>query len=352
MRQKFIAKIASTVLVSSILCLSTSGVSFAKVRYVASIVDQPVEAVYTVVDQLKALCSTTPVEQAVYSAELVSIAAPNHVANNQLFDVSIKYRNTGNQPWFGSNSVCQGQSKTFLGTTRQKDRASSIHAPAIFGETQWFDANRIFMKESRVNPGEIAEFQFIGHAPELAGIYREYFAPVTEGKAWMDQHEVTFDLRAGDPVEDQSVLQFTREVEQSINLLDPVFHGDKKIKVDLSDQKAFVYVGDQLIRSFSVSSGKAATPTPTGNYKIQFKQEVRVAGAAPHYIMPKFMQFRAGGYGFHALPSLANDRGVFWREALNHIGSPRSHGCIRMLPADANFTFNFADVGTEVQIVW
>jgi len=66
--------------------------------------------------------------------------------------------------------------------------------------------------------------------------------------------------------------------------------------------------------------------------------------------MPKWMMFRKGGYGIHALPSLANDRGVFWREALSHIGSPRSHGCIRLLPKDAEFAYNFADVGTTVTV--
>lgn len=112
----------------------------------------------------------------------------------------------------------------------------------------------------------------------------------------------------------------------------------------------YIKIGDQLIRTFPVSTGKASTPTPRGHYAIKLKQEVRVGGEAPHYIMPKFQLFRGGGYGIHAIPSLANDRGVFWKEALNHIGSARSHGCIRLLPDDAEFAYNFTDIGTKLEV--
>lgn len=353
MNTKLYQTVGSTALVAVIICLAMSTPAFAKVRYIASLVNGPVEVVSTVVDKIKEACALPPVEKPIYSAELVSTAAPEQVAGNQLFEVIIQYRNTGNQPWFGSDTICQGQSMTYLGTTRQLDRESLIHAPAIFGETKWISGSRIKMNNTRVNPGETAEFSFIGHAPEQVGIYREYFAPVTEGKAWMNNSsDATFDLKVGNPIEAESVLEFSRQIFQSVNLLDPSFYGAKKIHVDLSEQKMTLSVGDMTIRSFLVSTGTRRTPTPIGDYKIQFKQFVRVAASSPHYIMPRFMQFRRGGYGIHALPSLANDRGVFWREALNHIGTPRSHGCIRLLPDDAEFAYKFVEVGTEMKVVW
>ncbi|MCC6643487.1 L,D-transpeptidase, partial [Candidatus Peregrinibacteria bacterium] len=164
--------------------------------------------------------------------------------------------------------------------------------------------------------------------------------------------EFSFDLTVGQPVINEKIYNITKDLPVSANLLDPKFEGEKSIKVDLSEQKMYISLGDQVVREFPVSTGKAKTPTPTGSFQIQFKQDVRVASSSPHYIMPRFMQFKKGGYGIHALPSLANDHGVFWREALNHIGSPRSHGCIRLLPEDAEFTFSFADVGTPVNVVW
>ena len=87
--------------------------------------------------------------------------------------------------------------------------------------------------------------------------------------------------------------------------------------------------------------------------------------------MPKWMAFRPG-YGIHALPSLGSASlrskirsyrdgevptslftdDVFWKEALSHIGIPVSHGCIRLLPDDAEFAFNFTPVGTRVVVHW
>jgi lipoprotein-anchoring transpeptidase ErfK/SrfK len=176
---------------------------------------------------------------------------------------------------------------------------------------------------------------------------------VVEGKSWLrNQAEFKFDLRVGEAGQDEKILQYTRDILMSLNLTDPQFSGKKSIQVDLSSQRMYLKLGDITLKTFPVSTGKAKTPTPVGTTKITLKQEVRVAGGWPHYIMPKFMQFRKGGYGIHALPSLGNDRGVYWREALSHIGSPRSHGCIRLLPEDAEFAYNFAEVGTEVKVVW
>jgi lipoprotein-anchoring transpeptidase ErfK/SrfK len=175
---------------------------------------------------------------------------------------------------------------------------------------------------------------------------------VIEGKGWLKDTEATFDLKVGHPNEDENILRFTRELDSSINLLDPLFYGEKRIIVKLSTQTMQIKVGDLVIKNFQVSSGKPKTPTPPGNYKILLKQDVRVAGEYPHYIMPRFMMFRKGGYGIHSLPSLANDHGVFWTEALNHIGQARSHGCVRLLPDASEFAYNFADVGTSVDVIW
>lgn len=298
-------------------------------------------------------CLTDSGIQPVYGGLLQSIDAPGQVASGQLFAVNVKIQNTGTTPWFSDSSDCTSQSSTYLGTTRQQDRQSSFHAPLVFGDTKWLGSNRIKMKTLRVDPGQIAEFEFIAHAPEESGIYREYFAPVIENVAWIKSSaELSFDIMVGAPDLSSEIYSYTKDISSSMNLMDTKFSGQKKITADISEQKLYLKLGDQIIKTFPMSSGKPKTPTPIGNYKIQFKQDVRIGSARPHYIMPKFMQFRKGGYGIHALPSLANDRGVFWREALNHIGTPRSHGCIRLLPEDANFTYQFADVGTEMQIIW
>jgi len=298
-------------------------------------------------------CQTGEVASPVYSGQFQSIDIPLAVEPNQIFPVTVKIKNIGNTSWFSSDSGCPGQSPTYLGTTRNQDRDSIFHAPIVLGDTKWLQANRIKMKTPRVDPGETAEFSFAALAPAENGIYREYFSPIVEGKVWIkDQAEFKFDIKVGQPVENDKVLKYTRDMMMSMNLTDPKFTGEKKIIVSLSSQRMTLKLGEVTLKTFPVSTGAPKHPTPVGSTKIISKQEVRVAGSVPHYIMPKFLQFRKGGFGIHALPSLANDHGVYWREALNHIGSPRSHGCIRLLPEDANFTYDFAEVGTTVQVVW
>ncbi len=305
------------------------------------------------VDRMTLSCLVDSGITPVYSGQLQSIVMPGQVEPNQLFQGNITVKNTGTVPWFSDLSGCGTQPPVYLGTARSRDRESAFFAPLVFGQTQWLGGSRIKMKSLRVEPGEIAEFEFLAHAPAEPGIYREYLAPVVEGVTWMDKSaEFSFDINVGQPDINSDIYRYSKDLPMSLNLLDPKLAGGKKIRVDLSEQKMYLQLGETIIKTFPVSSGKRATPTPRGSYKIQFKQDVRVAGTYPHYIMPKFMQFRKGGYGIHALPSLANDRGVFWREAWNHIGSPRSHGCIRLLPDDADFTYQFADVGTPLDIVW
>jgi len=340
-----------------LICLPMSflAVDAAKVNSDTALMHLALKPAANSVDPLGVSCESSPVKTVVYAGQLQSLEVPSQAEPNQLFTITARIQNTGNVPWYSSNSGCTGQTATFLGTTREQDRDTPFFAPAVFGDTKWYSGNRIIMTTPRVDPGQTGVFTFMAHAPQESGLYREYFSPVIEGKAWIkDKAELTFDIQVGQlPEGYDKVLNYTKDLKTSLNLIDPQFFGgEKRIEVSLSKQTMNVYLGDKIIRTFRVSTGAPGHPTPIGTTHIQFKQEVRVAGSSPHYIMPKFMQFRTGGYGIHALPSLGNDHGVFWREALNHIGSPRSHGCIRLLPDDANFMFDFTDVGTEVKVVW
>ena len=111
-----------------------------------------------------------------------------------------------------------------------------------------------------------------------------------------------------------------------------------------------VMFGDIGVWKMLISSVGIGHSTPTGNYSIMSKQELRFGGASPHYRMPYFMMWRKDGYGIHALPYLASDGGTFWNEARDHIGKPVSHGCIRSLPEDAAILYEFADIGTPVNV--
>lgn len=111
------------------------------------------------------------------------------------------------------------------------------------------------------------------------------------------------------------------------------------IDVDLTNQMLYAYDGDTLVASFLVSTGVAAHPTVTGQYHIYVKY-VATDMSGPGYYLPDvpYTMYFYQGYGIH---------GTYWH---NNFGHPMSHGCVNMRTADAEWMFNWASVGTLVNI--
>lgn len=295
-----------------------------------------------------AACDIAAPTDATFSAQLIDTTIPETLTPGGVAKITIRLQNTGTATWFNDNSNCNHAVPfVHLGTAKDQDRSSVLYLENGDG---WVNAQRIRMEELTVAPGENATFLFDAQLPATDDFLREYFSVVVEGDdfgQWLDDPEIDLDLTVGTPSEDLLALAKYYQKSGTASALT----GEKKIEVDLSDQKMFVKVGDIVLMEYRVSSGKAATPTPTGNYKILFKNEVRISGQGTPYIMPNYMGFAAGGaYGMHALPSLSYDNGYFWTEALNHIGIPVSHGCIRLLPEDAKSLYSFSDIGTKVEV--
>jgi len=111
------------------------------------------------------------------------------------------------------------------------------------------------------------------------------------------------------------------------------------IDVNLSEQMVYAYVGRQLVNSFLVSTGTWRTPTVTGQYRIYVKYRYTDM-AGPGYYLPNvpYTMYFYKGYGLH---------GTYWH---NNFGTPMSHGCINLRTEDAEWLFDFASVGTLVNI--
>ena len=306
----------------------------------------------TLIEKPKVFCSYDPVEEAVYSASLVEVRKKLRVDTDEEFKVKVFMKNTGNTPWFSMDSKCTGPIVN-LGTDNERDHDSTFYSPEIKeADNNWVGSNRVGLDQLRVEPGEVASFTFWAKASSDPDVYKEYLTPVVEGITWIDDARFSFDTLIGDTGEDPSTTNQRRLfMGESGSAMGLDLDGEKRIAVDLSDQKMHVYLGDHLVREFTVSTGAAKTPTPVGTYSISLKQEVRIGGKSPHYVMPNFLMFRKDGYGIHALPSLSRKGGdVFWTEARNHIGRHVSHGCIRTLPEDSDFVYAFADIGTKVEV--
>jgi hypothetical protein len=139
--------------------------------------------------------------------------------------------------------------------------------------------------------------------------------------------------------------------------------GSPRIRISLSEQRAFFFKGDQLVGVSSISTGREGYNTPAGSFSILQKDRDHVSGIYGDYVdavtgevikkdidrskdkmprgarydgapMPYFMRI-TGGIGMHEgfLPGYA-----------------ASHGCIRMPGFMAEKFFQNVSMGTPVSV--
>lgn len=117
----------------------------------------------------------------------------------------------------------------------------------------------------------------------------------------------------------------------------------QRIEVNLKKQRLYYFVNNIQWREFKVSTGKASMPTPKGNFEIINK--VKKAWSKEYKLWMPYWMGLAGGVGIHELPLWPNG----YREGSNHLGTPVSHGCIRLGLKDAPYLFNRISLGTTVK---
>ena len=121
---------------------------------------------------------------------------------------------------------------------------------------------------------------------------------------------------------------------------------DKLIEVNIATKEMWTYDKGVLTRSFLVSAGAPATPTPVGQYQIYQKlavQDMKGFNAnGTKYFQPHvhwINYFLPGGYAVH---------GVYWHP-LSWFGvNNSSHGCVGLSDADAEWVYDWAPIGTTV----
>jgi lipoprotein-anchoring transpeptidase ErfK/SrfK len=138
--------------------------------------------------------------------------------------------------------------------------------------------------------------------------------------------------------------------------------GPARIRIDLGEQRAYFFKGDQLVGVARVSTGREGYRTPAGRFAVLDKDIDHFSGLYGNFVdadghvvekdvgvkthqcppgahfsgssMPYFIRFH-GGIGMHAgyLP-----------------GYPASHGCVRLPKHIAAHFFNNAEIGTPVEV--
>jgi lipoprotein-anchoring transpeptidase ErfK/SrfK len=111
------------------------------------------------------------------------------------------------------------------------------------------------------------------------------------------------------------------------------------IDVDLTHQMVYAYEGNTLVNSFVVSTGTWQHPTVTGQYHVYVKFRYKDM-SGPGYYLPNvpFTMFFYQGYAIH---------GTYWH---SNFGTPMSHGCVNLSIPDSEWVYNWASVGTLVNV--
>jgi len=127
------------------------------------------------------------------------------------------------------------------------------------------------------------------------------------------------------------------------------YGGSKYILVDISDQHMYVYESDALVYSF-VSSTGMNNATRVGNFAVQSKIP-NAYGSTWNIWMPSWLGiYWSGGLenGIHALPILPSGA-TLWA---GFLGRPISYGCVVLGSYEAQLLYDWAEIGTPVEIQW
>jgi len=126
--------------------------------------------------------------------------------------------------------------------------------------------------------------------------------------------------------------------------------GAKRVVVDLSEQRMYVYQGETLLWKWVVSTGGPNHGTRTGHFRVQNKIPNAYASTWDLQ-MPYWLGIYWSGTlqnGIHALPILPNGQ-PFWA---GYLGQRVSYGCVILSTQNAKALYQWASVGTPVDIVW
>jgi lipoprotein-anchoring transpeptidase ErfK/SrfK len=121
---------------------------------------------------------------------------------------------------------------------------------------------------------------------------------------------------------------------------------NKLLEVNVVTKQMYAYDKGQLTRTFPISAGAPATPTPLGQYSIYEKLTVQdmtgLNADGSKYLQPHvhwINYFLPGGYAVH---------GNYWRPLSVFGAVNTSHGCVSLPDDQAEWVYDWAPIGTTV----
>lgn len=133
--------------------------------------------------------------------------------------------------------------------------------------------------------------------------------------------------------------------------LPPNSGSGKRVVYDRAGQRVWaVDANNRVIRSWLVSGSKYNNEVP-GVHKVYSRSEVSTAWNGRAYLphMIRWLKTDIGNIGFHGIPRHVSDGSRYEKDS--ELGTRLSGGCQRQADLDANFMWDFAQIGTTVVVL-
>ncbi len=135
-------------------------------------------------------------------------------------------------------------------------------------------------------------------------------------------------------------------LEQAKKYTVPKLTSGKYIDINLTSQVMTIFENGSPIDAFIISSGKRGMETPKGKHAI-YNKFPRAYSRAYNLFMPYWMAITSDGkVGIHELPEWPGG----YKEGADHLGTPVSHGCVRLGIGPAGQLYNWVQIGTPVVV--
>jgi hypothetical protein len=202
------------------------------------------------------------------------------------------------------------------------------------------EANPLDGQSYRVQYFERARFEY--HPDELGGFYQQQVAAYGLRLAALREVQLG-DL--GRQAAERKGYQFSgRQQLGGAPTWSPGIW-ERQIDVNLSEQRLTAYEGAVPVFSAPIATGKDGFNTPEGSFGIYAKYPMQtMTGSAGSEVwnVPDipWVQYVVGGVALH---------GTYWHDQWG-TGVRMSHGCINLNIDDAQWLYEWADIGTSVNI--
>ncbi len=136
------------------------------------------------------------------------------------------------------------------------------------------------------------------------------------------------------------------KLQQAKENTKPQLTSGKYIDINLKQQIMVIFEDGKALDAYLISSGKRGMETEEGTFAICNKAE-KPWSKKYSLFMPYWMALvPSGEFGIHELPEWPGG----YKEGANHLGTPVSHGCVRLGVGSAKRVYEWAQIGTPVVI--